>query len=254
MDGIRQDLKFAARSLLKRPSFSVMVIVTLALGIGASTAIFSIVDAILLKPLPYAEPGRLVVFNERTPQGRRGLAWPNYVDFRDRARSLESTAAFRRTAFTVLDGGRARRANGRLVSARFFDALGVRPHLGRTFTEDDDRVGAAPVAIVGDRFWRQELGTDPGVVGRTLRTADNTFTIVGVLPSGFEFGSPDDIVAPIGPTIVPGSPFAARGNHGPLYAVARLRPGVGLDQARAELSCSCSGIASSSASNPRWRR
>jgi putative ABC transport system permease protein len=236
MDTLRQDLKFAARSLRERPSFAVMVIVTLALGIGAATAIFSVVDAILLRPLPFAQPDRLVVFNETTRRGRMTLAWPNYLDFHDRTTSFESMAGYMRTAFTVLEGDKARRLNGRFVSAGFFEVIGVQPQLGRAFTTSDDRVGADPVAIISDRLWLTELGGDPHVLGRTLRTSEQTFKIVGVLPPHFKFGSADDILAPIAPTAAPDSVMAGRGNHGGLYAVARLKPAVTLGQAQLELN------------------
>jgi putative ABC transport system permease protein len=238
-----QDLKFAIRSLLHQRSFAAMVVVTLALGVGAATAIFSVVDAILLRPLPFSEPERLVVFNETRPRGRIGLSWPNYVDLRDRATLFVSVAAVQRTAFSVLEGGRARRVNGRFVSAAFLDVLREAPQLGRTFTPDDDRLGAAPVAIIGDAFWKRELGGDPGVLGRTLRTTEATFTIVGVLQPGFLFGSPDDILAPIAPRATPESAFAGRGNHSNLTGVARLKPGVRLEQARAELDAIAANLA-----------
>jgi putative ABC transport system permease protein len=235
MDTIRQDLTYAARSLAKRPSFALMVIVTLALGIGAATAIFSIVDAILLRPLPYAHADRLVVFNDAASRGRMSMAWPNYLDFRDRATSFEVTAAYQRTNFTWLDGARAKRLNGRYVSSTFLDVLSVRPQLGRTFTPNDDRIGADPVALVSDAFWTTALGGDPAIVGRLLRTSENTFTIVGVLPPGFQFGSADDVLAPIAPQTVPGSILSQRTNHANMFAVARLRAGVPLERARVEL-------------------
>ena len=235
MDALRQDLKFAVRSLAQRRSFSMLVVVTLALGIGAATAIFSIVDAILIRPLPFAEPHRIVVFNETVPRGRMTLAWPNYLDFRDRAKSFESIAAYRRTAFTVLEGEKVRRLNGRYVTAGFLEVLGVRPQLGRSFTADDDRVGATPVAVVNDRFWKRDLGQDRGAIGRLLRTSEGNFTIVGVLPPGFQFAGADDILTPIGPTAVADSPLISRGNHTNLYGVARLQPGVPVAQARADL-------------------
>jgi putative ABC transport system permease protein len=236
MDAIRQDLRFAVRSLVRRPSFAILVVATLGLGIGAATGIFSIVDAILLRPLPFSQPERLVVLNETTPRGRMTLGWPNYIDFRDRVTSLESVAAYQRTAFTVLDGDRARIINGLFVSGRFLDVLGAQPQLGRAFTVADDRLGAEPVAIVSDRFWTQELAADPSVVGRVLRTSENTFTIVGVLPRGFQFAGADDILTPIEPKTGADSPYPNRGNHiGGLYAVGRLKPGVRRQQAQAEM-------------------
>jgi putative ABC transport system permease protein len=237
METFRQDLRFAIRSLVKRPSFTALVIITLALGIGSATAIFSIVDAILVRPLPFAEPDRLVVFNETPPGGgRMSLAWPNYLDLRGRATSFDTIAAYQRTAFTVIDRGSARRFNGRFVTAGFFEVLGVHPQLGRTFTADDDHVGAAPVAIVNDRFWMQELGSTADVIGRALRTSEGTFTIVGVLPREFEFAGADDIFGAIGRTAVPDGPLVSRGNHTNLFGIARLKTGVTVGQAQAELT------------------
>src|SRR4029453_10830083 len=162
-------------------------------------------------------------------------AWPNYLDFRDRATSFEMTAAYQRTNFTWLDGGRAKRLNGRYVSSTFLDVLSVQPQLGRTFTANDDRVGAEPVAIISDAFWTTALGGDPGIVGRPLRTSEATFTIVGVLPAGFQFGAADDILAPIAPQTAPGSILSQRTNHANMFAVARLKSDVPLERAGAEL-------------------
>jgi putative ABC transport system permease protein len=235
MDTIRQDLKFAARSLVARPSFAIMVIATLALGIGAATAIFSVVDAILLRPLPFAQPERLVVFNETTPGGRMSIAWPNYVDVRGHIGSFESVAASQWAAFTLLEGDRARRVYGRLVTAGFLEVLGVKPQLGRTFTANDDRPGAEPVAMVGHRFWIEELGGDANAIGRTLRASERTFTVIGVLPPEFQYADREDILAPLEPTTVPGSILADRGNRDGLWGIGRLKPGVRREQAQAEL-------------------
>jgi putative ABC transport system permease protein len=235
-ESVVQDLKYAVRGLGKRPGFAIVVLLTLGLGIGASTAIFSIVDGILLRPLPFADPDRLVVANETTTNGSRmTLAWPNYVDLRDRATSFEPMACHQQNAFTLLGDGKPRRVNGRLVCSGFFEVLGVQPQAGRTFRAEDDRVGATPVAIVSDRFWKQDLGADPAVLGRTIRMSEKTFTIVGVLPAGFRFSRPEDFYAPVGLTITNTSGWLDRGNHFGLFAIARLKPGVELSQAEAEV-------------------
>lgn len=236
MESLFLDLKFAARSLAKRPSFPIVVLTTLALGIGAATAIFSVVDGILLRPLPYAEPDRLLYANETDGGRRMSFAWPNYVDLRERARSYESIACHQGNDFSVLSDGRPRRVPGRLVCATFFDVLGVRMQAGRTFSASDDHAGASPVAVISDRFWKQDLAGDPAVLGRTIRTAERTFMIVGVLPPGFWFARPGDIFAPIGLTITPDSGWLDRGNHGGLNAVARLKPGITLGQANEEIT------------------
>ena len=236
MESLLLDLKFAIRSLSKRPSFPIVILTTLALGIGAATAIFSVVDGILLRPLPYSDPGRLVFVNETDGGRRMTFAWPNYVDFRERAQSYESIACNQGNDFSVLSDGRPRRVPGRLVCAPFFEVLGVPMQAGRTFTAADDHPGASPVAIVSDRFWKQDLAGDPSVLGRTIRTAERTFTIVGVLPPGFWFGRPGDIFAPVGLVITPESGHLDRGNHGGLNAVARLKPGVTEARANDEIS------------------
>lgn len=236
MESLLLDLKFAGRSLVKRPSFAIVVLTTLALGIGAATAIFSVVDGILLRPLPYADPDRLVFVNETDGGRRMTFAWPNYVDLRERARSYDAIACNQGNDFSVLSDGRPRRVPGRLVCATFFDVLNVRMQAGRNFTPADDAVGASPVAVISDRFWRQDLAGDPAVVGRTIRTAERTFTIVGVLPPGFWFARPGDIFAPIGLTMTRESGWFDRGNHFGLNAVARLRSGVTLPQANEEIT------------------
>jgi putative ABC transport system permease protein len=235
MDAIRQDLKFAIRALVRRPSFPILVVATLALGIGAATAIFSIADAILLRPLPFAAPDRLVIFNETNARGRITLAWLNYVDVRDRAVSFESVAGYYSTSFTLIEGDKARRVDGRMVSSTFLTVLGVAPQLGRHFTPDDDRNGAEPVAMVSDRFWTRDLGRDPHIIGRTLRTTDRVLTIVGVLPAGFRFIREDDILVPMGMVMLGNASFLDRGNHMGLFGLARLKPGVTVTQAGAEL-------------------
>jgi putative ABC transport system permease protein len=234
MDSIRQDLKFAARTLVQRPAFSVLVVATIALGIGAATAIFSIVDGILLRPLPFADPDRLVAFNETTGSGRMNLAWPNFVDFKDRSRSFSAVATAQAAAFTTL-GDRPQRIQGRYVTAPFLDVLGVQPLLGRNFRPEDDAPGAPPVALITHAYWKGALAGENSILGHTLRTTEYVFTIVGVLPPDFRFGAAADIYAPLGLTRVPNANLLDRGNHVGLFGVARLAPGVSRHQAQAEL-------------------
>jgi putative ABC transport system permease protein len=234
METLTVDLKYAVRSLAKRPSFPIVVLATIALGIGAATAIFSIVEAILLRPLPFHEPDRLVFANELNGATRMSFAWPNYEDYRDRAVSHEAIACHQANAFTIVGEGMPRRVDGRLVCAPFFDVLGIRMQMGRSFTAADDQPGAPPVAVISDTFWRRDLGADPAVLGRTMRTTGTPLTIVGVLPSGFTFARPEDIFVPLGITRTRGSGWDDRGNHFGLNAIARLKPDVTLSQAQAE--------------------
>jgi putative ABC transport system permease protein len=228
-----QDVRFALRQLARRPGFAATVLATLALGIGASTAIFSVVDGILLRPLPFAQPERLVVLNELR-RGRMTMSWANFADHRERSQSYESVTCYHPFSFTVVDPGQPRRLPGRMVCGNFFDVLGVRPQLGRTFTRDDDQLGATPVVLVSDRFWRQELGGDPAILGQTIRTLEHTFTVVGVLPPDFHFVRPESIFAPLGLIRTQDSGWLDRGNHFSFYGLGRLRIGVSLTQARTE--------------------
>ena len=233
-EALWQDLRFALRAIAKQPSFAAVVLTTLALGIGASTAIFSVVNGILLRPLPYAQPDRLVYASETERGERMSFGYPNYIDYRDRAQSFESLACHQGGSFTVVGGTKPRRVDGRLVCWNFFNVLGVRPQLGRTFAVSDDRAGAPPVAIISDGFWRQALGGDAAVVGRTLKTSELTFTIVGVLPAGFRFSRPEDVFVPLGLTVTPDSGMLDRGNHFGMYAIGRLKPGLSVAHAQAE--------------------
>src|SRR5439155_9006530 len=188
IESIWNDLKYASRAYAKAPSFTLAVVATLALGIGASTAIFSMVNGILLQPLPLPDPDRLVYANEINPNGDfTSVSWPNYLDWRARARSFDALALSRDEALTLTGGDRAQRLRARRTTANIFKALRVSPALGRAFTEADDAPNAPPAAIVTDAFWRAQLNADPNVLGRMLRLDGAQYTIVGVMPRGFEF-------------------------------------------------------------------
>ena len=236
METLSMDLKYAVRSLAKRPSFPIVVLATIALGIGAATAIFSIVEAILLRPLPFDEPDRLVFASETDGNSPMTFAWPNYEDYTSRSTSFEAIACHQSNAFNVIGEPAARRINGRLVCAPFFDVLRVRMQMGRTFAPADDQPGAAPVAVISDTFWQREFGGDPAVIGRTIRTAESALTVIGVLPPGFTFSRPEEIYVPLGIARVKGSGWEDRGNHFGLNAVARLKPGVTVAQAQQEIT------------------
>lgn len=234
LESIAYDARYAVRSLRKRPGFVAVVLATLALGIGASTAIFSIFHGIVVKPLPFDDADRLVFARELDGGEGSSFAWPNYLDFKARAQSYERLAASQANSFTLTGVSQPRRVDGRLVTWDFFDVLRVRPQRGRSFTDADDRAGATPVALISDRFWRHELNADPGVLGRSVRMTELTFTVVGVLPPGFRYMRTEDFFVPIGLTITKDSGWLDRGNHFGLYAVGRLNAGVTVEQAHAE--------------------
>ncbi|HXG63976.1 MAG TPA: ABC transporter permease [Blastocatellia bacterium] len=222
--------------LLKSPGFMAVAVLTLTLGIGANTAIFSVVNAVLLTPLPFPDSDRLVLLNEAHIQSRDfSIAWPNFLDWQSRARSFEEIAGFRSVAFNMTGGEQPIRLNGRAATENLFRVLGVQPQLGRTFAAEEDHYGAAPVALISDGLWERAFAADPQILGQPLALDGTSYTINGVLPPGFELLRRDDIWVPLGLTLHPQSGIFDRGNHQGIYAIGRLREGVTLAQARAEM-------------------
>jgi len=239
-DNFLQDLRYGVRSYAKSPSFTAVVLTTLALGIGASTAIFSMVNGILLQPLPLPDPDRLVYANETNPKGDSiSVSWPNYLDWRVRAKSFDALALSRDEAMALTGSDRPQRVRARRVTGNTFAALRVAPAIGRAFTDADDAPGAAPVVIVTDAFWRGQLSADPRVLGQNMRLDGVQHTIVGVMPNGFEFPRfffprPHDLFVSMGP--VSGTPnLTDRGNHNGYAAIGRLAPGFSVESAGEEL-------------------
>ena len=234
LESILQDLRFAVRSFSKSPGFTAAVLTTLALGIGASTAIFSMLNGILLRPLPFPEPDRLLFINELNPRGNMmSVSWPNYQDWRARVHTMD-LAISRTNAFTLTGEDKAQRIVGRRVSAEFFSVLGIRPAIGRDFVAGDDRAGAAPAAILSDGFWRRRFAGDAAVVGRTITLDAAPFTIVGVLPRQFKYLQDYDVFVAMGPFAADAA-LLERGNHAGYFAIGRLKPGATIDAAAREL-------------------
>ena len=226
LDNLLQDFRFACRSYAKAPSFTALVVLTLALGVGSSTAIFSIVNGILIRPLPFPEPDRLMWISEANARGVTiSVSWLDFLDWKARQRSFEHFTLSRHSTFTLTGGGQARRILGRTVTAPFFKTIGVQPVLGRAFTEADDVPGAPAVAVVTHEFWRRHFNQDAGVLGRTLDLGEFQFTVVGVLPPKFRYLYDYDVFTAMGP--YSGNPsLNDRGNHQGFNALGRLRPGV----------------------------
>jgi len=228
------DLRYAIRVLLARPGFSAVAILTLALGIGANTAIFTVVNAVLLRPLPFREPDQLVMLLERTTQlPTVTTSWQNYVDWRDQTRSYEAVGAMRSLTMTMTGDGEPDRIPARMVSATLLPMLGVAPAMGRTFAADDDRSGAAGVVLLTDALWRRRFGGDASAIGRAITLDNQPYTIVGVLPPRFQLLQPADIFLPMGPwaATLPDD----RGWHPGIFPIARMKAGVDLQQAQAEM-------------------
>ncbi len=226
METFFRDLRFGLRMLRKHPGFAAIAVLTLALGIGANTAIFSVFHGVLLEPLPFPDPHRLVTLwsQEDWPYGTNG---PEYFDLRERQTTLAGLAVYRVVGGNLSGQGDPVRVTAAAVTAGFFPVLGVEPMLGRAFGEEEDQPGKDPVAVLRHGFWQRQLGGDPKALGRTLSFDGISYTVIGVMPPGFAFPDGADLWLPA--ALDPANP-AGRTGHG-LGSVARLRPGVSLDQA-----------------------
>jgi len=248
---LRQDLRFGARALLRRPLFAVVAVATLALGVGANTAIFSLVDSVLLRPLPYREPGRLVHFFEIKQNqdfGRREASYPDFLDLREGGTLFETLAGYNGgSASLSVDGGAPERVQLLEVSHDFFAMLGVEAALGRTFLPGESGVGAAQVAVLTDGAWRTRFGADPAILGRAISLSGHPYTVVGVLPRDFQF--PLRGLAEVWlPLDVRPRVAGLRGRHW-LDVIGRIRPGVTIEQARRQLEQVMTGVAER---DPEW--
>jgi len=230
-----QDLRYAFRMLLKFPAFTAIVIVTLALGIGANTALFSVVNGVLLNPLPYPHSTQLVALYEKNAgMDRAPISYLNFLDWQRATQTFSSLAIYRHEDYNLTGRGQPERVNGLMVSAGFFPTLGIHPALGRDFRSEDDRIGAAPVVMLSDGFWHGHFGASPSVVGSSIDLNGADYTVTGILPPEFTFyGIQRDIYTPIGQWNDPS--FLDRRVDVSSHAVGRLKPGVTLAQARADM-------------------
>jgi putative ABC transport system permease protein len=231
-----QDLRYAARMLKKNPGFTAVAVIALALGIGANTAIFSVVNTVLLRPLPYKDPEQLVmVWEDATKHGypRDTPAAANYVDWRDQNSVFSGMAAIADSDLNLTNAGDPERLKGRRVSANLFPLLGVEPQLGRVFSAAEDKPGAQLVTVLSYRLWQRRFGSDPNIVGKTLTLNDEPYTVIGVMPARFEFPEKDD---ELWVPIAFGAREAANRNTHYLEVVARLKPSVTLEQAQTEMT------------------
>ncbi|MGD0695003.1 MAG: ABC transporter permease [Terriglobia bacterium] len=185
-----QDLRYGMRQLRRSPGFTLVAALTLALGIGANTAIFSVLDTVLLRPLPYRHPSELILVTETLPQlglDEVGVAAQEYLDYRDRNRSFSQVGSFEDEGFNLTGSGQPLRVNAAAVSASVFPLLGVSPVLGRTFTDEEDRYGASKVVVISRQLWEHEYGSDPQILGKTIKLDETPYTVIGVMPASFRF-------------------------------------------------------------------
>ena len=238
-DILEQDTSYTARALRRSPGFAITAILMVALGIGATTAAFSVTDFVLIRPLPFPEPARLVKIWEKTPgYSHMELSAPNYRDWKAAAKSFESMGVYHFDEITLLDAGEPRRLDGTSVSADLFPTLGVAPLIGRSFSPDDDRAGAAGTMILSYRLWQTEYGGDPNILGRQLSAKadfdDATFTVIGVMPRELHFPKSDSLFW-ITTRFSEREYQASERSDNWLEAVGRLRRGITLEQAQADL-------------------
>ncbi|HTS12993.1 MAG TPA: ABC transporter permease [Candidatus Limnocylindrales bacterium] len=236
MKTLWQDLRYGARLLAKAPGFTTIAVITLALGIGANTAIFSVINGVLLNPLPYPDPGRLAAVYATTPGNHQGpVSYPNFLDWQRQTQAFSSIAMYRNQDYNFAGTGEAaERLSGYMISASFFSTLGIRPVLGRDFGPADDVVGAAPVVILGGGFWQRRFGSAPDIVGKSIALNGTSYEVVGVVPSTFSFyGNDRDVYTPIGQWQDPS--FHDRRIDMSAHAIGRLKPGLTLPQASADM-------------------
>ena len=245
VERLLQDLRYGIRMLLKSRGFAAVAILTLALGIGASTALFSVVNGVLLKPLPYPNPEQLVWLAESKPNFASGsISLPNFRDWQKDNRTFSGMSLYRSDTFNLTGLGEAEQLQARYITSDLFNILGVRPLVGRTFVPGEDEIGAAPIAMISERLWRRKWNAAPAALGKTLDLDGAGYAIVGVVPGAFDFSGKFrdvDVYVPLGQWSDPLLP--QRGAGLGLHGVGRLKPAVSVEQARADMARVSSNLA-----------
>jgi putative ABC transport system permease protein len=233
------DLKFAFRQLLKQPGFTAVAVLTLALGIGANTAIFSFFNAIMLQALPYREAGRLVVVWAKPPSGgMNSVSAPNFLDWQKQSKAFSQLAAYHGEGFNLSGTEKAERIDGARVSASLFSVLGIEPTIGRSFRPDEDTPGSPPVALLSHRLWRQRFGGETNVVGESIQLNNRAHTVIGVMPPNFKFLSGQQIWTPLAL-----DENSKNRDFHHLLVFGRLQPDVGLEHAQSEMAAIAARLA-----------
>src|ERR1700716_751876 len=237
-----RDLKFAFRQLLKSPGFTAATVTTLALGIGANAAIFSVVNSVLLRPLPYKEPDQiwmLLATHQSADLDSGLISMADYLDYKERATSFEQLAAFTSVSRDLTGGGEPERIQLGVVSHNLFPALGVAPALGRIFSAEEDRPAAERVAILSHEIWQRRFGSDPGLIGRAISIGDLPYVVIGIMPPGFRVAQ---IAADIW-TAARGASGASPRDYRIFNLVGRPKAGVRIEQAQSEMSALAARLA-----------
>jgi predicted permease len=238
METLVQDLRYGLRMLANNPAFTAVVVVTLALGIGANTALFSVINGVLLSPLAFPQPDQLVTMHENKPNFEGGsVSYPNFRDWQKDNHTFTSVAVARTNAFSLTGIGEAEQLNGEFISSDFFPLLGVNPIAGRSFAPEEDQVGAGPVALISEGLWQRKFSSAPDVLGKAITLDAKNYTIVGVIPAKFRLSVPgfteSQVYVPIGQWNNPLLPQRSAGLG--IHGMGRLKPGVTIEQARADM-------------------
>jgi predicted permease len=242
MTNFWQDVRYGLRVLLKSPGFTAIAVLTLALGIGANTALFSVVNGVLLNPLPYPEPDRLVAVYASTPSfDESSLSYPNFLDWHKDNHSFSALGAFRPDDYNLTGAGEPERLHGHQISAEFFSALGISPILGRDILPEEDQAGGTPVVLIGDGLWKRKFGLSRDVLGKSITLNGKVYTIVGVATSRISGLSDTDVYLPMGQWTDP--TFRDRHISMGTHALGRLKPGVTFEQARADMNSVAQNLA-----------
>ncbi|HEV2114512.1 MAG TPA: ABC transporter permease, partial [Terriglobales bacterium] len=240
LERFAQDLRSGGRMLARSPGFSVVAVLTLALGIAINTALFSVVNGVLLSPLPYPHPEQLVSMFESKPHFEKGsFSYLNFLDFQQQNRTLAAIAAYRGTSFTLTGSGQAEQLQAQMISAGLFSMLGIQPAAGRLFTPEEDRLGTTPAVILSTELWKRKFGGAPEVIGRSILLDGASYLVVGVVPGELQlyiqnFRKTNDVYVLMGQFADPH--FRDRNASWGTDAIARLKPGVSVEQARADLN------------------
>ena len=242
MESFWQDVRYGVRVLLRSPGFTAVAVLTLALGIGANTALFSVVSGVLLHPLPFPAPDQLHSVYTRTEQFAKGsVSYPNFLDWQRANVAFSALGAYRSDDFNLTGSGEAERLRANMVSAEFFPLLGVRPTAGRTFTADEDRAGAGPVVVLADGLWKRKFGGAADAVGKTIMLNGRLYTVVGVAPGHLPVSDDADVYVPVGQWT--DETFLDRRTAMGMRVVGRLKPGVTPAQAQADMDRIASDLA-----------
>jgi predicted permease len=240
MNGLVQDVRYALRQLRKNPGFTAVAVLTLTLGIGVNTALFSVINGVLLSPLPFPQPEQLVTLHENKPHFEGGsLSYPNFRDWQKNNHTFSSLGIARSYAFSLTGTGEAEQVAGEFISSDFFPVLGVKPPIGRTFAQDEDQIGAgSPVALISSGLWQRKFSSAPDVLGKSITLDAKNYTIVGVIPADFHLAIPGFneslVYVPIGQWSNP--LLSQRGAGLGIHGIGRLKPGVTIEQARADMA------------------